>query len=475
MPEGGWTSVSLADAVEPVVVSRRRDELPPDEWFVAPGDFDARGDLLRVRRVAHARARTLMPFAAGDVLVNPTPAQAKVWLADRSGFCPASITVLRPTGRLDPRYLLWGLRALSAAGTTLRLKELARHRIRVPVDSAYAASTVALFQTLAAAIDARSQALDLTGRLATAIFDQRFGDPLATRGRWQTATLGELLEQIETGWSPRCADRPAARGEWGVIKLSAVSTGSFLPGENKALPPETPPRAELALHDGDLLMVRSNTKALVGTTALVKGDHPNLLLADKVWRLRPRSDVHPVFLKGLLSHPVARRRLAELATGSVASMQNLTQARLHELQVIRPPLSRQSDFAAQLNSVEQARTAQQRQLADLDALTRQLLDVRFPAVEPGEQRPASVVFGRALHPRLSPLQQATWAVLVQADLPYGMPELNRRLVLHGHTPQVDELRHALNVLMAAGAAVRSGSGPSHEWVEARPVPIPDPA
>lgn len=477
MPDGGWTSVSLADEVASVTTSVARGQLPQDGWLVGPGDLDARGELLEARRVAGARARTLMAFAEGDLLISatPTPTQAKVWLADRDGFCSGSLSVLRSKGRLDPRYLLWSLRALSATGTMLRPTELERYRVPVPLNGSDVADTVAILDGLTAAIAARKRALDLTGRLATAIFDQRFGDPLATRGHWQTETLGTMLARIEAGWSPQCADRPAARGEWGVIRLSAVSTGSFLPDENKALLPETQPRTHLALCAGDLLMVRSNTKALVGTTAIVKYDHPNLLLADKVWRLWPREGVHPLFLKGLLSHPIARSRLADLATGSVASMQNLTQARLRELRVIRPPTPRQEELASELAGVEQVRGAQQRQLARLERLLRQLLDARFPAVARDEEPLAHITIERALYPQLSRLQQATWKVLVQADIPYRMPELSRRLALHGITPQVDELRHTLKVLAAAGVAVPSLSGDSHAWVEALPAPLPDQA
>ena len=52
---------------------------------------------------------------------------------------------------------------------------------------------------------------------------------------WRAVSLGQVIERIEAGKSVRADGRRAEPDEWGVIKVSAMSWGSFLQHENKAV------------------------------------------------------------------------------------------------------------------------------------------------------------------------------------------------------------------------------------------------
>ena len=107
---------------------------------------------------------------------------------------------------------------------------------------------------------------------------------------WVWVTLGQLLEKIEAGKSFRAEGRPAKADENGVIKVSAMSWGKFLPEENKALFPDTDIKKSSSVKSGDLLISRANTVELVGAVVLVERDYPNLYLSDKSLRLVLTSD-----------------------------------------------------------------------------------------------------------------------------------------------------------------------------------------
>ncbi len=65
-----------------------------------------------------------------------------------------------------------------------------------------------------------------------------FGDPVQNEMGWPRQRLREIVEEIDSGWSPVCLDRPAMDGEWGVLKLSAVTSCEYKEEEQKALPPD---------------------------------------------------------------------------------------------------------------------------------------------------------------------------------------------------------------------------------------------
>jgi type I restriction enzyme S subunit len=167
------------------------------------------------------------------------------------------------------------------------------------------------------------------------------GLPELPRG-WTWAALGQLLKRIDAGRSPRAQNRPARDGEFGVLKVSAVSWERFLPGENKALLPGSTPGDAPTLRAGDLLVSRANTAGLVGAAVLVDRDYPNLMLSDKTLRLVPASEqISHIYLLYALTSPLVRRYFARQATGTSDSMRNLSQAKLRATPIPFPPLAEQ--------------------------------------------------------------------------------------------------------------------------------------
>ncbi len=462
----------LIRAVDPISDIVSVDQADPDGLLVGIADLEGLGELRdSPRRVSENKSRVgrVSRFERGDLLVGATRSnESKVWLAERMGYCTTSLMVLRPNGQLDSRHLLWWLRARGAQRAEKRF-EPNREWIELPADRRDLESIVLVLDQLDAVIKLRKSVLAKVRELGPAIFQERLGDPFGDRV-WSTVPLQEAIETLEMGWSPRCADRPVRGEEWGVIKVSAVSSGRFLANENKALPQGAKPREELGLRAGDLLMVRSNSPALVGATAIVTEDYPRLMLTDKVWRLHVSKNQNPSFLKAVLSQPAVRRRFSQMATGSLGSMQNLTKAKVLDLSVVSPPRPVQTKYVADLALVDRFEQAQLEQVAQLEELLDALLGIAFSSPEPDAL--GEIVIQRALFDELSPLHQAIWRTLVSVDGALTMPELSRRLEKHMHArPGLDRLRCALDLLTAAGVATQFEEGHSYSWSEALPYDL----
>ena len=142
--------------------------------------------------------------------------------------------------------------------------------------------------------------------------------------------LADLVESISAGKSFGEAAAPAQPGEWGVIKVSAMTWGAFRPEQNKAVDAErVDPRFEI--RGGDLLVSRANTEAYVGASVLVGPVRPRLLLSDKSLRIHPKTGVRSEWLWRALQAPSARRQISALSTGTKASMRNISQDALRQV------------------------------------------------------------------------------------------------------------------------------------------------
>ncbi|WP_069814384.1 restriction endonuclease subunit S [Streptomyces sp. TP-A0874] len=158
----------------------------------------------------------------------------------------------------------------------------------------------------------------------------------------RTVSLGSVLSGIEAGWSPSCDTEPPGINEWGVVRVSAVSSGYFRPEESKRLPRELTPRQDLEIRPGDLIMARANgARNLVGTVCLVGRSRGRLMLSDKTLRLTPDlKAVRADFLLIALSADAVRVQIDSLLSGSTGQG-NISQTAVQELMVPNMLLSKQ--------------------------------------------------------------------------------------------------------------------------------------
>lgn len=296
---------------------------------------------------------------AGDILVSC----ANSWnLVGKVSFVPelpyiaaagGFISILRACrDRIDPRYLYHWMasgetqhRARLCARQTTNIANLDRERflqLEVPLPPLPEQRRIAAILDKADAVRRkRQQTVDLADQFLRSAFLDMFGDPVTNPKGWPVRKLCDVLNNIEGGWSPKCKSRPAEADEWGVLKLGAVSSGTYNPQENKAMESATKPRGELEVRNGDLLFTRKNTYELVGASAYVFETRPHLTLPDLVFRLGLTKEVDSIYVWAALSHPATRAHLRRMASGSSGSMPNISKARLRELLLPLPPVEHQ--------------------------------------------------------------------------------------------------------------------------------------
>ena len=199
----------------------------------------------------------------------------------------------------------------------------------------------------------REQALNLADDLLKSTFLEMFGNPATNERDWVEGSIDDCLKGVVGGWSAKGEARPAGSDEMGVLKISAVTSGEYLPQENKVV--ETIPNGKRVVIPqlGDLLFSRANTRELVAATCIVTDAPENVFLPDKLWRLEPEPEVaEATFLKFVLSHPEYREGLCARATGTSGSMLNISKAKLLSHPIPVPDIDVQRRFTKIWQSVQ---------------------------------------------------------------------------------------------------------------------------
>ncbi|MCZ0209043.1 restriction endonuclease subunit S [Streptomyces sp. UMAF16] len=185
---------------------------------------------------------------------------------------------------------------------------------------------------------------------------------------WKTETvlLGECLAELSTGWSPVCEPRQPGADEWGVLKLSAVTSGRFVADEAKALPSAVGARPALEIRPGDVLMARANgVKDLVGVACVVREVRRKLMLPDLMFRLTADSAVlQPEFLGLVLTSSEVRRQINDAMRGS-SGQHKISQRDVRDLLIPRVALREQHRVIAGKREFERRLNALAGQVAKL--------------------------------------------------------------------------------------------------------------
>ncbi len=337
--------------------------------------------------------RGYTPFAEGDVLfakISPCMENGKVALArdlaGGRGFGSTEFHVLRAREAVLPEWIYYFLRQKrfrnaarrSFTGTAGQQRVPAAHMAgaAIPVpELAHQRRVVEMLGCSDGMVRLQRRARALTELVAPGLLADLFGDPASNPMGWPVVKLGELLDGIDSGKSPRCHDRPKTENEWGVLRLSALKNALYDESDHKTLPETERPDTRNEVRAGDLLISRKNTMELVGTPAYVWETRGRILLPDLIFRLRLRPDagVHPLYLWAMLRAPAMRRGLQLLASGTAASMPNISKERLRTLRVMVPPADLQETFAQRVAGLHVVAQQQDAALSRAKAIFEALL------------------------------------------------------------------------------------------------------
>ncbi len=170
---------------------------------------------------------------------------------------------------------------------------------------------------------------------------------------WSVTRLSTILASIDSGWSPSCPEVPPGIGEWGVLKVSAVTKGYYDSSEAKTLPDNLRPIPSLEVRDGDVILTRANGAAeLVGKCVQVSSTQERLMLSDKLLRLTPKGDLMTKdFLALLMSSKTVTHQIEKTMSGS-SGQKNISQADIRGFSCQLPSTNEQGLISDRLLAID---------------------------------------------------------------------------------------------------------------------------
>lgn len=362
-----WETVKLAEAAE-INPGLPKDLIPGVGDAVTFLSMASVGEDASVNtsetRAYGEVAKGYTAFCKGDVLlakITPCMENGKAALVSGSatnvGCGSTEFHVLRARNGIYPGYLfhlIWNepFRRLAARNMTGSAGQkrvpksfLETHRIPIPhkngkPDLNEQKRIAAILDKADAIRRKRQQALALADDFLRSVFLVMFGDPDSNPKGLPVGVVGDLLDSANYGTSKKASTE---KGEYPVLRMGNITYDGgwdftdlkYIDLDKKELPKHL-------VHKGQLLFNRTNSKELVGKTAVYREDKP-MAFAGYLVRGIVKPDADAEYIAAYLNSPHGKQKLTQMCK-SIVGMANINAKEMQAIPILLPAPEEQRRF-----------------------------------------------------------------------------------------------------------------------------------
>lgn len=173
--------------------------------------------------------------------------------------------------------------------------------------------------------------------------------PFDIPGSWKWVHLLDIIEEKPSnGYSPKGVPYPTAIKN---LTLTATTSGKFKDDAFKYVDIPEEDALKYWLKKNDLLIQRSNSRELVGTSCIYTSDDNAFIYPDLMMRMRVLDEVDVQYIDYVLKSPMTRNYYMASASGTSDSMPKINQKTVSFTLVPLPPIAEQKRIVEKLEQL----------------------------------------------------------------------------------------------------------------------------
>ena len=287
--------------------------------------------------------------------------------------------VLRPRLNTDINYLTRVLEQYDVtpviSGTTRgKLTKGAASVIEIPLPPLPEQKRIAAILDKADAIRRkRQEALRLTDDFLRSVFLDMFGDPVSNSRGYPSGTIRDLVDSANYGTSEKAHPTD---GAYPVLRMNNLTyAGGWDFGSLKYVDLEQSSAHKYLVSNGQMLFNRTNSKELVGKTAVYRRDIP-MAYAGYLVRVTAKPNAESEYISAYLNSKHGKAILLGMCK-SIVGMANINAQEMLSIPILLPPVGLQKRFGDIVRRVEARRAAQRQASQEAETLFSALQQQAF--------------------------------------------------------------------------------------------------
>lgn len=186
----------------------------------------------------------------------------------------------------------------------------------------------------------RQQAISLADDFLRSVFLDMFGDPFTNPKGFPQGTIRDLVESANYGSSAKASEDT---GDYPILRMGNITyQGRLDLSDLKFIDLHDSDKEKFLVRKGDLLFNRTNSKELVGKTAVFEEDNP-MAFAGYLVRIRTNKLGNNYYLSGYLNSAHGKKTLSNMSK-SIVGMANINAQELQNIRISLPPIELQNRF-----------------------------------------------------------------------------------------------------------------------------------
>jgi type I restriction enzyme S subunit len=354
-----WQMVAIGDLVEPATTWTPTQSSSNHVFnYIDLSAIDQNKKLItRARpvscREAPSRARQIV--ACGDVLVSTVRPNlngvARISEQLNGATASTGFCVLRARqSKLDGGYLFHWVKSPAFIADMVKKATGASYPAvsdRIIFDSYIPLPTPTDQKRIATILDKadsirlkRQSAFHLMDEFQRSLFLDTFGDPATNPKKFAVGTIRDLVESTSYGTSEKAHP---AHGSYAVLRMNNITyKGSWDFSSLKYVDLEPSSLGKYLVHKGQILFNRTNSRELVGKTAVYRENEP-MVYAGYLVRVIPKAEADAEYISGYLNSQHGKAVLQGMCK-SIVGMANINAQELLSIPIALPPPELQKAF-----------------------------------------------------------------------------------------------------------------------------------
>lgn len=284
----------------------------------------------------------------GDIIMCIRATIGDLNWSDNEYCLGRGVVGLRPKSNLNVRYLWHYLNAnknyLLAKGTGSTFKQISRVHIeecKIILPSLDEQERIAsILDKVDNILCKRECALNLSNDFLRATFFEMFGDLENNPKNFPIGTIRDLVSSVNYGTSDKASEHS---GEYPILRMGNITYQGYLDFTDlKYIDLNEKSKDKFLVRKGDLLFNRTNSKELVGKTAVFEND-TEMAFAGYLVRVRPNKFGNNYYISGYLNSLHGKNTLVNMSK-SIVGMANINAQELQNIKILIPPKKLQDKY-----------------------------------------------------------------------------------------------------------------------------------
>ena len=217
----------------------------------------------------------------------------------------------------------------------------------------------------------RREAIAKLDKLLEAVFLEVFGDPVTNPKGWPMGTIGDLLDSVKYGSS----EKAVLQGEIPMLRMNNLTYAGEMDLKDLKYINSDKAEEKYTVRLGDILFNRTNSKELVGKTAVYDGPIP-MAYAGYLVRARTSPENAPEYIAAFLNSSYGKATLRAMCK-SIVGMANINAREFQAIAIPLPPSELQHKFRKGVSAVRLRKQMLNKQISTMDSLFQSLQQRAF--------------------------------------------------------------------------------------------------